>query len=119
MTTATPLAPRRAADDDAPASRRRPGRAGPRSPRRRTLTWERVSQLLFVVPAAVFLVLFFGYPVVKNHVMSFQAYTTTTFYTGEAPWVGFANYASVVSSQLFDTALLNTALFTVGSIVGQ
>jgi multiple sugar transport system permease protein len=67
----------------------------------------------------VFLVLFFGYPVVKNIVMSFQAYTTSTFYTGEAPWVGLSNYVSVVSSQLFSTALLNTALFTIGSIVGQ
>jgi multiple sugar transport system permease protein len=57
--------------------------------------------------------------VVKNIVMSFQAYTTSTFYTGEAPWVGLANYASVVSSQLFGTAMLNTALFTIGSIVGQ
>ncbi len=29
--------------------------------------------------------LFFGYPVVKNVVMSFQEYTTSTFFTGEAP----------------------------------
>ncbi|OIH94063.1 carbohydrate ABC transporter permease [Curtobacterium sp. MCBA15_003] len=83
------------------------------------MRFERIAQLLFLLPAVLFLLLFFGFPVVKNVVMSFQAYTTSTFYTGEAPWVGFANYASVVSSQLFDTALLNTALFTVGSIVGQ
>ncbi|MBT1545544.1 sugar ABC transporter permease [Curtobacterium flaccumfaciens pv. flaccumfaciens] len=78
-----------------------------------------MAQLLFLLPAVLFLLLFFGYPVVKNIVMSFQAYTTSTFYTGEAPWVGLANYASVVSSQLFGTAMLNTALFTIGSIVGQ
>ncbi|OII15939.1 MULTISPECIES: carbohydrate ABC transporter permease [unclassified Curtobacterium] len=110
--TATPVAPRRAAGDGAPAPSRRP-RPG------RSLRFERIAQLLFLLPAVLFLLLFFGFPVVKNVVMSFQAYTTSTFYTGEAPWVGFANYASVVSSQLFDTALLNTALFTVGSIVGQ
>jgi hypothetical protein len=31
-----------------------------------------------------YLLLFFGYPVVKNVVMGFQQYTTSTFYTGEA-----------------------------------
>ncbi|WP_182066452.1 carbohydrate ABC transporter permease [Curtobacterium sp. ME12] len=110
--TATPVAPRRAAVDGAPAPSRRP-RPG------RSLRFERIAQLLFLLPAVLFLLLFFGYPVVKNIVMSFQAYTTSTFYTGEAPWVGLANYASVVSSQLFGTAMLNTALFTIGSIVGQ
>lgn len=110
--TATPVAPRRAAGNGAPTPSRRP-RPG------RSLRFERIAQLLFLLPAVLFLLLFFGYPVVKNIVMSFQAYTTSTFYTGEAPWVGLANYASVVSSQLFGTAMLNTALFTIGSIVGQ
>ncbi|MGN8050913.1 carbohydrate ABC transporter permease [Curtobacterium sp. 22159] len=113
MTTATEVAPPRAVGDGATAPSRRPGRRGP------SLRFERIAQLLFLLPAVLFLLLFFGYPVVKNIVMSFQAYTTSTFYTGEAPWVGIANYASVVSSQLFGPALLNTALFTIGSIVGQ
>jgi multiple sugar transport system permease protein len=62
---------------------------------------------------------FFGYPVVKNIVMSFQDYTTRTFFTGEAPWVGFGNYAATFGSSLFVTTIVNTALFTVGSIVAQ
>jgi multiple sugar transport system permease protein len=85
------------------------------SPMRR----ERLLQLGFLVPAVVYLLLFFGYPVVQNVVMGFQEYTTRTFYTGEAPWVGFDNYVAVLSSPVFGQALLNTALFTVGSIVGQ
>jgi multiple sugar transport system permease protein len=90
------------------------------APRRRTRQRrERLFQWLFLVPAVVYLALFFGYPVVKNVVMSFQDYTTATFFTGEAPWVGLANYAKVLSSSLFSTSLLNTALFTVGSILGQ
>ncbi|MET3369110.1 sugar ABC transporter permease [Arthrobacter sp. M2012083] len=87
-----------------------------RSPRQRR---ERVFQWLFLVPAVVYMTLFFGYPVVKNVVMSFQEYTTSTFFTGEAPWVGFTNYVTVLSSSLFSTSLLNTVLFTIGSIVGQ
>jgi multiple sugar transport system permease protein len=76
-------------------------------------------QLGFLLPAVAYLLLFFGYPVVQNAVMGFQEYTTRTFYTGEAPWVGFANYTAVLTSPVFDQALLNTALFTVGSIAGQ
>lgn len=74
---------------------------------------------MFMVPALVFIVLFFGYPVVKNLIMSFQNYSTKTFFTGEAPWVGISNYVTVVSSSLFTTAVVNTALFTIGSIIGQ
>jgi multiple sugar transport system permease protein len=66
-----------------------------------------------------YLLLFFGYPVLQNVLMGFQEYTTATFYTGEAPWVGFANYGAVLTSAVFDQALLNTVLFTVGSIAGQ
>ena len=79
----------------------------------------RAAQVLFLAPAVVYMVAFFGYPVVKNFVMAFQEYSTSTFYTGEAPWVGFANYSEVVSSPVFSKAMLNTVLFTAGSIAGQ
>jgi multiple sugar transport system permease protein len=80
---------------------------------------ERLLQLGFLVPAVLYLAAFFGYPLVKNVVMGFQEYTTATFYTGEAPWVGLANYVDVAGSAVFGTAALNTALFTIGSIAGQ
>ncbi|WP_370874853.1 carbohydrate ABC transporter permease [Paenarthrobacter nicotinovorans] len=95
-------------------------RVTPRGPRRfGRQRKERFFQWLFLVPAVIYMALFFGYPVVKNVVMSFQDYTTATFFTGEAPWAGFANYVTVLSSSLFSTSLLNTALFTIGSILGQ
>lgn len=74
---------------------------------------------MFVAPAAAYLLLFFGYPVVKNVVTGFQQYTITTFYTGDAPFVGLGNYAKILSSDLFPELLLTTALFTVGSVLGQ
>ncbi|QFY10487.1 ABC transporter permease subunit [Nonomuraea phyllanthi] len=74
---------------------------------------------LFTLPAIVFVAVFFGYPVVQNIVMSFQEYTTSTFYSGHAPWVGLANYATTVSSTMFTTTMVNTALFTIGSISFQ
>ena len=77
------------------------------------------AQLLFLAPAVIYMVAFFGYPVVKNFLMAFQKYTTSTFYTGEAPWVGLANYAAVLDPPVFSKAVLNTVLFTAGSIVWQ
>lgn len=80
---------------------------------------ERTAQWMFLVPAAAYLLLFFGYPIVRNVVMSFQQYTATTFYTGSAPFVGLRNYSAILSSDLFSQALLTTVLFTAGSIIGQ
>lgn len=80
---------------------------------------EEVSKVLFVVPAALAILALFGYPVVKNVVMSFQDYGLKTFFTGQAPFVGLANYASVVGDAVFSKAAVNTALFTLGSIAGQ
>jgi multiple sugar transport system permease protein len=91
-----------------------PGARGAPSRRR-----QRLLELCFLLPAVAYMLLFFGYPIVKNVVMGFQNYTTSTFFTGEAPWVGLDNYSKVVSSAVFSKAAVNTALFTVGSIAGQ
>ncbi|MFB4270634.1 carbohydrate ABC transporter permease [Nonomuraea sp. GTA35] len=90
---------------------------------RRAFLWTRLlrraTPWLFCLPAVVFVAMFFGYPIVQNVVMSFQEYTTSTFYSGQAPWVGLANYVTILSSYLFTTTLVNTALFTIGSITFQ
>ena len=80
---------------------------------------EEIAKILFVVPAALAIVALFGYPVVKNLVMSFQDYSLRTFFTGQAPWVGLQNYVTVIQDDVFTKALVNTALFTIGSIAGQ
>ncbi|WP_433871659.1 carbohydrate ABC transporter permease [Saccharopolyspora sp. CA-218241] len=90
------------------------GKLAPRSGRRALL-----AKWAFVLPAAVYILAFFGYPLVNNIVMSFRHYTAATFWTGEAPFTGWENWAAVLSSDVFGTAVRNTALFTVGSLVGQ
>jgi multiple sugar transport system permease protein len=87
--------------------------------RRRARRQEKAAQWLFLVPAIAYVAVFFGYPIVKNAMMGFQEYTTRTFYTGEAPWVWFDNYAEVFASNVFTTSVVNTVLFTIGSIAGQ
>ena len=86
-----------------------------RPPRRRG----RWARLAFLAPAIVYILVFFGYPLVNNLSISLRNYTVRSFFTGEAPFVGFANYLTVFKDPLFGKALVNTAIFTVGSIVFQ
>ncbi|MFI9024116.1 carbohydrate ABC transporter permease [Streptomyces sp. NPDC053560] len=74
---------------------------------------------LFIAPALVYMAAFFGYPLVRNLLMSFQHYTPTTYFTGEAPFNGLDNWRAVLSDPLFTDALWHTALFTAGSLAGQ
>jgi multiple sugar transport system permease protein len=85
----------------------------------RTRTKNILVALAFLAPAAIYIVLFYGYPIVRNLTMSFQEFTAATFFTGEAPWVGMANYAAVLADPVFAQALRNTFIFTVASILGQ
>lgn len=98
------------------------GQTGPRvlsSSKRRSRWIGQLAKIAFVLPAGIAMLLLFGYPIVKNLIMSLQEYGLRTFFTGEAPWVGLANYATVIGDRLFGQALINTALFTIGSLVFQ
>ncbi|MGC5241321.1 carbohydrate ABC transporter permease [Streptomyces albogriseolus] len=109
MTTSTVTAQPPAA---APGKAAAPGPARARL-RRGLVRWG------FVAPAVVFMLLFFGYPLVRNVVMSFQHYTPKTFFTGEAPFNGADNWSSVFQDALFGKALWHTLVFTAGSLLGQ
>ena len=87
--------------------------------RRRARRRDVAAKIAFVVPAALLMVALFGYPVIKNLTMSFQDYGLKTFFTGKAPFVGFANYAAVIQDQVFNKAMANTAIFTIVSISCQ
>jgi len=82
----------------------------------RTQRWARLA---FLAPALVYILVFFGYPLVNNISISLRNYTVRSFFTGEAPFVGLANYGTVFTDPLFGRALVNTAIFTVGSIAFQ
>lgn len=79
----------------------------------------RLSQWGFIAPAVIFMVLFFGYPLVRNVLMSFQDYSPSTFFDGKAPFNGTDNWSKVFQDDLFGKALWHTVVFTVGSLIGQ
>ncbi|MDN4474778.1 sugar ABC transporter permease [Demequina sp. SYSU T00192] len=79
----------------------------------------RLAGAAFLAPAALYMIVFFGYPMVHNLVMGSQDYSVSSFYTGDAPFVGFDNYAAIFSDPAFWPTLGRTAMFTVASIVFQ
>jgi multiple sugar transport system permease protein len=92
----------------------------PTAPRRRrgpaASQWTAVG---FAAPLLVYLIVFYAYPLWRNIDLSVHDYTIRAFVQGNAEFVGFAKYAEVFSSATFPTALWNTAVFTVVSIVFQ
>ncbi|NGO75083.1 sugar ABC transporter permease [Streptomyces sp. YC504] len=109
-TTASPPAAATAAENATATKQPDPLRA-----RRR----RRLSQWGFIAPAVVFMLLFFGYPLVRNIVMSFQDFSPSTFFDGKAPFNGTDNWSKVFQDDLFGKALWHTIVFTIGSLIGQ
>lgn len=87
--------------------------------RRRTLNPSQWAAVGFAAPLLVYLAVFYAYPLMRNIDLSIHDYTIRAFVQGDAEFVGLENYADVFGSTTFPTALLNTALFTFGSIAFQ
>jgi len=87
--------------------------------RDRLASREQLALLAFLAPATVFVAAFYLYPIARNVAMSLQAYTATSFVTGEAPFVGLANFSRLLSFSDFRTSAINTVIFTVGSLAFQ
>jgi multiple sugar transport system permease protein len=74
---------------------------------------------LFVLPAALYMLLLVGYPIVSNFILSFQDVTVTTLNKAVKPFVGLRNYRMLFGDEVLRTALLNSFVFTVSCIVLQ
>ena len=66
---------------------------------------------LLVLPAAVVLAVMLGYPLVRLGVMSVQEYGLPQVFGQPAPWVGLANFRSIVEDGYFWTVLWRTLIF--------
>jgi len=97
----------------------RAGQAPPRPRRRHGPGASRWAAVGFAAPLLAYLVLFYAYPLWRNVDLSLHDYTIRAFVQGNAEFVGLENYVEVFGSSTFPTALANTVLFTVGSIVFQ
>ncbi|WP_369167421.1 carbohydrate ABC transporter permease [Streptomyces sp. R28] len=73
----------------------------------------------FLAPVALYLTLFYAYPLYRNLDLSLRNYTVRSFVQGDAPFTGLANYRTVFDDPTFAPALLHTAVFTAVCLVFQ
>ena len=69
--------------------------------------------------AVLYLLVFVGYPVVYNLLMSVQHVTLGNIRNVSRPFVGLDNYAKAFSDPLFPLVLGNTVVFTLGNVLAQ
>lgn len=75
--------------------------------------------MLFVFPAFLYMLVFVGYPIVRNIIMSLQDVTMANLVHGMKKFVGFQNYIELFKDSVFRTSLINTLVFTVRCLVMQ
>lgn len=75
--------------------------------------------ILYVFPALLYMIIFVGYPIIKNFILSFQDVTVKTLNHSIKPFVGFNNYIELLHDSVLRTSISNTFLFTILSLVFQ
>ncbi|MEU2736060.1 sugar ABC transporter permease [Streptomyces sp. NPDC007095] len=73
----------------------------------------------FLAPVALYLALFYVYPLYRNLDLSLRDYTVRSFVQGDAPFTGLANYRKIFDDPTFAPALLHTVVFTAVCLVFQ
>ena len=75
--------------------------------------------ILFVLPAFLYMLIFVGYPILNNIVLSFQDVTAFNLVDGERKFIWFENYVTIFQDSVFRKSLFDTLLFTVCCLVVQ
>ncbi len=76
--------------------------------------------ILFVLPAFIYMMVFVGYPIVYNFILSFQDVTVKTLRSNAKEFVALDNYIRLFKQDdVLTTSLWNTLVFTVLCIVLQ
>ena len=75
--------------------------------------------LLFASPALLYMLVFVGYPIISNLVLSMQNVTVRHLAKGTKKFIAFSNYAQLFSDGVFLKSVGNTVLFTVACLLVQ
>lgn len=73
----------------------------------------------FVLPSLLFMLALVGYPIVYNFILSFNNTDVMTFGQHSEKFIGFQNYIGLFKLPIMTTSIVNTLVFTVGSIFLQ
>jgi multiple sugar transport system permease protein len=78
--------------------------------------------ILFVLPALIYMIIFVGYPIIQNILLSLKNVDVFTFARpDQQEFIGLENYQALLTGadSVLSRALWNTVIFTVGSIFFQ
>lgn len=75
--------------------------------------------ILFVLPAFLYMLIFVGYPIVRNIILSFQDVNAGNLVKGTKNFVLFENYKELFGDAVFRTSLGNTLKYTILCLVFQ
>ena len=75
--------------------------------------------LLFILPAFIYMMVFVGYPILSNVVLSLQDVSVRNLVRGEKHFVAFQNYVEIFHDGVFIKSMGNTLLFTVSCLIFQ
>ncbi len=75
--------------------------------------------VLFVLPAFLYMLVFVGYPIIRNIVLSFQDVSAGNLVRGTKNFILFENYLELFGDDVFRTSLFNTLKYTILCLVFQ
>ena len=76
--------------------------------------------ILFVFPAFLYMILFVGYPIIYNFILSLQNITVRNLRSGEKEFIGFSNYIQLFKQDdVLIKSIVNTLVFTIVCIIFQ
>lgn len=80
---------------------------------------DHVTAWAFATPVALYLALFFAYPLYRNLDLSLRDYTVMSFVHGGAKFIGLKNYSTAIHDPVFSEAVWHTAFFVGISLLFQ
>lgn len=75
--------------------------------------------ILLVLPAFLYMLIFVGYPIIRNIILSFQDVGAGNLVRGTKNFVLFDDYLELFQDSVFRTSLFNTLRYTVLCLVFQ
>ncbi|MCR5106705.1 MAG: sugar ABC transporter permease [Lachnospiraceae bacterium] len=75
--------------------------------------------LLFILPAFIYMMVFVGYPIISNIILSFQNVSVRNLVNGQKEFIGLENYVTIFGDEVFRKAMINTLVFTVSCLIFQ
>ncbi|MCR4739128.1 MAG: sugar ABC transporter permease [Lachnospiraceae bacterium] len=75
--------------------------------------------LLFILPAFCYMMVFVGYPIISNIILSTQNVSVRNLVNGEKKFIGLDNYIAIFNDGVFVKAMVNTLTFTIACLVFQ